>query len=306
MRSIWYMTSFLLLVGLGSAAGEGFYVEGYQEASYLISNRRGTDFIKEYSINGFHQSVERLSEEVCRVSIRIDLDPLPALAAAPCDGPCPKGVGREERRDVTTGITRRLLESSKSRYEAIHRILRWIRENIAYEVGLTEGNLDKIIRSRKANCIGFSKLAERMLEEICVDTRQVHGLLIRDDTEQRGKREIELSSRVLHRWIELSLEGGGRFFADPLSSFYFVDGRHIFIEVDREGIAYEAERFKGTTIIPLSYVDKSVVIETFSHRAGTVFSRKSSEKARTLPVSLGRSLKGGGRSEPARITGTIR
>ena len=272
MRYLSFFITILFLLGLPIASAAGYYLMGDQEASYLIKNKSGTDFIPNYRNNGFQQKVERLSEGISKVFLRVDLEPIPdpvGRLEATTAGPRGKVEARETLARITSGI----LSSSNSKCEAILRILRWIRENITYEAFLAEEDPGRILAGKKANCIGLSRLAESMLAEARIESRQVHGILIPRNPPPPEGVEITLTSETLHRWLEFHIEGAGWFFADPLSSFYFVDSNHILIMVDTGERTFLADKLKGTTIVPLSRRDRTFVVETFPHRRGTVYSR---------------------------------
>jgi len=94
--------------------------------------------------------------------------------------------------------------SGKGTYlERIHRALLWVRRNIKYDVNDKEEDPLKIMRRKRASCIGLSSLSSSLLQSIGIPTKIATGYIIRD------KRPVP------HRWIEIYFPGQGWAFFDP-------------------------------------------------------------------------------------------
>ncbi len=94
--------------------------------------------------------------------------------------------------------------SGKGTYlERINRTLLWVRKNIKYDLNDKEEDPLKILRRKRASCIGLSSLSSSLLQSIGIPTKITTGYII------RNKRPIP------HRWIEIHFPGQGWVFFDP-------------------------------------------------------------------------------------------
>ncbi len=100
-----------------------------------------------------------------------------------------------------------LIESSLSLEVYIRNVSSFLEHNIRYSIEDYPQDTASVLYYRKANCVGFSNVMKFFLDAAGIDNRQVRGFYL-----EKGKNSL---IPVPHRWIEIRLANGRKFFYDP-------------------------------------------------------------------------------------------
>lgn len=148
------------------------------------------------------------------VRVRVDLAPLGSVA--PFVLPPAGGGGRVE------SAARAATARATTRYEAVGRILSWVRREIDYVLDRSlPQDAESVLRRRSAYCAGTARLAVAMLKAVGIEAREVPGYVF---AATPGADEIEPG---FHRWIEVHYPDRGWVFSDPLASQQFVPATYL-------------------------------------------------------------------------------
>ena len=105
----------------------------------------------------------------------------------------------------------------------------WLRREIQYETEwVADQTIEKVMRTRSANCVGLSSVAIEVLAAMGVRARYVTGIAF----QRQDKAKLVLEGSVLHRWIEIHYEDAGWVFADPSGKVNFVEATYLVMGVD--------------------------------------------------------------------------
>lgn len=197
-----------LAVALTWASGAGaatHLVEGSDRATMLVP--AGVQ-VESYSNAGYRMLVE---DSVAQVEV--DLAPL---------------ASRQEfdERQLATAkspesrLARAVAAGSKTRYEAVSRILGWIAANIRYELDRSLAqDARAVLERRSAYCTGTARLAVALLEQLGIPAREIAGYVVEEIPGGQGAG--------FHRWIEVYYDDRGWVFSDPLASQNFVAATYL-------------------------------------------------------------------------------
>lgn len=86
-----------------------------------------------------------------------------------------------------------------------------------------------VITAKKANCIGYSNLVQVYLDAVGIKNRIVKGFYLKDLLEKNSNSKLV---PVPHRWLEIFLPNGMKFFYDPQHQRFSADYIAIRDEVD--------------------------------------------------------------------------
>jgi len=87
-------------------------------------------------------------------------------------------------------------------------ISHYLRTNISYSDADLPQDAVSVIINRKANCIGFSNTVRVILRSAGVHSELVRGFYLKN-----GRGDVIVP--IPHRWVEIQLPGGVKFFYDP-------------------------------------------------------------------------------------------
>lgn len=204
----------LLVLALAAtpALADGEVVSGVEEALLLPPAGAG---VEPYRNEGY-----RLEFADGGVRVRVDTTPLASSAPfAPVSASAPQGLVARQARDVTAGST--------TEYEAVSRILSWIRREIDYNLDrAAPQDAEAVILRRSAYCAGTARLAVAMLVAVGIEAREVPGYVFASAPGSRGVVP------GFHRWIEVRYADRGWAFSDPLASQHFVPATYLRLGVE--------------------------------------------------------------------------
>lgn len=148
------------------------------------------------------------------VRVRVDL--------APLDSATPFALPPAGRGGRVESAARAAAARATTRYEAVGRILSWVRREIDYVLDRSlPQDAESVLRRRSAYCAGTARLAVAMLAAVGIEAREVPGYVF---AATPGAREIEPG---FHRWIEVFYPDRGWVFSDPLASQQFVPATYL-------------------------------------------------------------------------------
>lgn len=244
------------------AAGDDLYIRGEDNAKYIlkVSEQNPSRFeFKNYKNNGYSQEVIFSNQDFTEIKTYAYCEDLKSEITFPIKYKFPswlqpflqpdKGIQSTDPDIISQ--TKQVIKGSKYQYEAVQKILRWINDNITY-------NLDpkgprtavEVLREKKGFCIGYSNLAVAMLRSAGIPCRNVHGIHLDSESLSSGDEYIPLSLKgvTLHRWIEVYYPDVGWVFSDPKFSTNFIGANYIFLAHQDGWETFPAEFLEGVSI----------------------------------------------------------
>jgi transglutaminase-like putative cysteine protease len=225
------------------AAGDNIYIRGTHSAKYGIKlSEKSLDQIlfKNYSNNGYSQLVTSENEGSVKAEIKVGCDDFNSEIPYPIRYNLPSWLkpfvqpGLDIQSDSPEIIYRakQIVKGSKYQYEAVQKILRWVNDNITYDLDLKgPKSALNVLLGKKGYCVGYSNLATALLRAVGIPCRNVHGIHINGDSiNGNGEYQpLSLKGITLHRWIEVYYPDVGWIFSDPKYSVNFVGANYIFL-----------------------------------------------------------------------------
>ncbi len=236
---------FVLALGAAEAVqgASAVAIEGLDRSRSLPPN--GAQILP-YANSGY-----RLWREGDEVRVEVDASPLESKSAFELP---------EQNRDKEMGdmarMARGLTAGSRTRYEAISRILGWVASSIDYQLDREQSQEAEAVLARgSAYCTGVARLTVALLGEVGIEAREVAGYVLGGALPGEGAGD---QGSGYHRWIEAYLPDRGWVFSDPLSSHHFVPATYIRLaseeligQVPAEGLLLErAERLSSVDLYP--------------------------------------------------------
>ena len=129
----------------------------------------------------------------------------------------------EDRIRKLPVLVRNLLEDlplqTMTLREFIHHVARLMKENIHYSEEDLPQDPTTVLFNGKASCVGYSALFSVLLGAVGIENKFVRGFYLKKNGEKSW-------IPVPHRWVEVTLANGRRYFYDPqhhtFSSHYVV------------------------------------------------------------------------------------
>jgi hypothetical protein len=203
-RAVCGAALFALLLAVPAGGAEGVVVSGTDRASILPPAG-----VKQFD---YQNAGYRLRYVDGVAQIEVDLSPIDS--SAPFEPPASPGAGR------TAKLAHALTAGSRTRHEAVSRVLLWIAGNVRYELDRGRAqDAEAVLERRTAYCTGFARLAVTLLAEAGIVAREVAGYVV--DDLPAGPRS------GFHRWIEVLYPDRGWVFSDPLASHGFVAASYL-------------------------------------------------------------------------------
>lgn len=103
-----------------------------------------------------------------------------------------------------------LLEDCSTFKDYFINITLYLQGNISYTEHPPKQDAAFVITAKKADCVGFANLVQVYLDAVGIKNRLVKGFYLRNSP---GVNEILVP--VPHRWVEIFLPNGSKFFFDP-------------------------------------------------------------------------------------------
>ena len=177
------------------------------------------------------------------VEIRVDLSPLASSASLAL--PPVTGGGEVEQ------IARRQVRGARTVYDAVTRILTWVRQEIDYDLDRSlPQDAESVLRRRSAYCAGTARLAVALLAAVGIEAREVPGYVY---ASAPGTADVRPG---FHRWIEVRYPDRGWAYSDPLASQHFVPATYLRLAAESLEVAPAPgrllERRDGTAAIDLA------------------------------------------------------
>ena len=101
-----------------------------------------------------------------------------------------------------------LFGSNQSLKTYLNNISMYLKGNISYSHKDLPQDARSVIMSKKANCVGFSNVVSLFLNSAGIENKFVKGFYLK-------KQDNNTLIPVPHRWVEIHLPNGLKFFYDP-------------------------------------------------------------------------------------------
>lgn len=105
-------------------------------------------------------------------------------------------------------VVKRFFDDSQSLKNFMTLVSSFLESNIRYSEELLPQDAASVLFNRRANCVGYSNLVEVFLNAASIESHQVKGFYL----ERTGTNTW---TPIPHRWLEIYLPDGMRFFYDP-------------------------------------------------------------------------------------------
>jgi len=105
-------------------------------------------------------------------------------------------------------LVRVLAADSFSLRDYVDNVSGFLQTSVSYDDSGLPQDPVSVLRRKTANCVGYSNLAHELFNCIGIDNHFVKGFYLKSD-------ESGMMVPVPHRWVELMLTNGYRFFYDP-------------------------------------------------------------------------------------------
>ncbi|MBN2134774.1 MAG: transglutaminase family protein [Acidobacteria bacterium] len=240
------------------ASGDEIIVSGEHTVSFFINSAEYHEF-RDYSNNGYSQTVEKIDSNKYRIEINTSRKDLESLIKFPLEYKTPEWLRHyllptkdtDYRKPEIRNLAQKLSKGCVYQYQVVENIIRWINTNIKYE--LTPGgptSAEDVLREKTGYCVGFSNLAVALLRALDIPARNIHGIYYDYSAVDSTKTEhlLSLDGVTLHRWIEVYYPDVGWVFSDPRKSINHVDSNYIFIAPQNGGLGLDSGKFIGLKV----------------------------------------------------------
>lgn len=128
-----------------------------------------------------------------------------------------------------------LLEDCYTFKNYFTKVSLYLQKNITYTEHPITQDAESIIVAKRTDCVGFANLVQVYLDAIGVKNRPVKGFYLKN-----SKSSGDLLIPIPHRWLEIILPDGKKFFFDPQRQQFSTDYIAIKDSVDFK----EVKKFK--------------------------------------------------------------
>jgi transglutaminase-like putative cysteine protease len=112
-------------------------------------------------------------------------------------------------------VIRDLLYDCGTLEEYMNNISFFLKSSISYSEEQIPQDALSVIRNKKANCIGFSNLVKLLLDVVGINNLPVRGFYLKNADIPKQQENPYTLIPVPHRWVEIYLTNGAKFFYDP-------------------------------------------------------------------------------------------
>ncbi len=205
---------FAPLAALAILAGLAFAGSLEAATHLVVGSDRATMLVPAgVQVDSYTNAGYRLVVEDSVAEVEVDLAPLESKQAYD-ERRLPAAKSPEAR------LARAVAAGSRTRFEAVTRILGWISANIRYELDRSLAqDARAVLARRSAYCTGTARLAVALLDSLAIPAREIAGYVVEEIPGGQGSG--------FHRWIEVFYEDRGWVFSDPLASQNFVAATYL-------------------------------------------------------------------------------
>lgn len=237
------------------------YISGYHEVTYDVISPSGVAKIPEYSNSTFTQKIVEDKGRIKRIVVRTGGNPFEILR----EGEFPSRFLEStdeipSSHSAIKSLSSEILKGAKTDWEKLQRVVNFVMDFLEYDTDVPQ-DIFSVLSTRRASCVGYSRLSIALLRAGGVPARYVFGYLP-PGYEWGPSKEywgVKTSGGGYHAWFEAYLKGAGWVFSDPQHSKGFVDPFHIFLGA--EGGPGEVGRIEGGEIDVEKGVTFSIVKE---------------------------------------------
>lgn len=106
------------------------------------------------------------------------------------------------------------IKESLSFEDYFRKVSLFLRNSIAYSELPLPQDPTSVVINKKAECKGYSNLAQALLDAVGIKNKVVKGFFLKN-SDRTKKEEANILLPIPHRWVEISLPDGEKFFYDP-------------------------------------------------------------------------------------------
>ena len=238
------VVSAIIMISHCSIEAKTKVLKGKHLVIYDIVNPLGVEYLPNYSNNSYQQKILTEDEFSKRVMVEIDLSPLESSAGFPIQlrqmDYTVKGFLNAEKDiqsndNAISGKANELVRGSRYVHEAFASIADWIIDHVTYDAGPNiRQDAKSVIVTKRASCVGFTRLCIAMLRSVGIPARYAHGYLPPGYDWGISKEYwgVKIPSGGFHAWVEVYYPDVGWTFSDLGHSKNFVDPFHILRYID--------------------------------------------------------------------------
>jgi hypothetical protein len=134
-----------------------------------------------------------------------------------------------------------LIDTSLSLKDYLNKVSTYLGRNIRYSEEKLPQDAASVIHNRQASCIGFCNVTQFFLNAASIENHPAKGFYL-----QKGKKNTLIP--IPHRWIEICLSNGQKFFYDPqfqkFSADYITTRENVDFKRIKKFTVYVIEKSK--------------------------------------------------------------
>jgi hypothetical protein len=204
------------------------------------------------------------------------------VSLAPLRSRQPFSLPSSPAADPLAVLARGVATGSRTRYEAVTRVLVWVTRNVAYDLDRHESqNALAVLARRRGYCTGVARLTVALLKALDIPAREVPGFLVAP--------AAGAIPAGFHRWVEVRYDDVGWVFSDPLLALHYVPA--TYVRLASEALVPEPESAPGRL---LDRQDQRLPIDLLTEAPARVTVRRNDGVRRSgaLLVTVGGATAG--------------
>jgi len=246
----------LLLAGLLAAPAPGQVpaVAGAEQAVFLLTHPHALPALPDHRAAGYRQEVVRRDERTAVVRVSVEARPLRSAAPWPLEFLPEEATPYLSLSPPAAELAKEAAgaaDGSPDAHAASARLValagRRVRE-VEDPTWDLEQDAAAAWRSGRGTCVGRANVAVALLRGAGIPARTAHGIRF----EAGPGRSEEVSSRLLHRWVEVFLPDRGWVPSDPAASIHHLDSSYILLSLGGERPSSTDQALRGLRVKVLS------------------------------------------------------
>ena len=184
--------------------------------------------------------------------------------------------------DPLAVLARGVATGSRTRYEAVTRVLVWVARNVAYDLDRqAPQDALAVLARRRGYCTGVARLTVALLQALDIPAREVPGFLVAP--------AAATIPAGFHRWVEVRYDDVGWVFSDPLLALHYVPA--TYVRLASEALVPEPESTPGRL---LGRQDQRLPIDLLAEAPARVTVRRNdgARRSAALQVTVGGATAG--------------
>jgi hypothetical protein len=196
------------------------------------------------------------------------------VSLAPLRSRQPFALPEASAGDAVAVLARAVATGSRTRYEAVTRVLTWVARNVVYDLDRqAPQDAAAVLARRRGYCTGVARLTVALLQALGIPAREVPGFLVApaSGTIPAG----------FHRWVEVRYDDVGWVFSDPLLALHYVPA--TYVRLASEALVPDPENAPGRL---LARDDQRLPIDLLAEAPSRVTVRRNDGSRRSAALQV--------------------